>query len=79
MGNHTVAERMYRHNPGIILSAPLRTTIYEDHDDRLWFTVDQPSTHFSSFSDPEIASVGLELDESSPTCSPRPGSPFPPS
>lgn len=62
MGNHTIAERMYRHSPGIILYAPLRTAIHEDHDDRLWFSVDQPSTHFSSFTDPQIASVGLELD-----------------
>lgn len=61
MGNHTVAERMYRHNPGIMLYAPLRTAIYEDQD-HLWFTVDQPSTHFSSFGDPQIASVGVELD-----------------
>ena len=62
MGNHIVAERMYRHDPGILLYAPLRTTIYEDHDDRLWFSVDQPSTRFSSFGDPEIAAVGVELD-----------------
>ncbi|MDX5562719.1 DUF302 domain-containing protein [Streptomyces sp. ID05-04B] len=62
MGNHTIAERMYRHNPGVMLYAPLRTTIYEDHDDQLWFSVDQPSTRFSSFDDPEIAEVGVELD-----------------
>jgi len=62
MGNHLIAERMYRHNPGIILYAPLRTTIYEDGNDRVWFTVDQPSTRFSSFRDPQIASVGAELD-----------------
>lgn len=62
MGNHTIAERMYRHNPGVMLYAPLRTAIYEDHDDRLWFSVDQPSTRFSSFDDPEIADVGVDLD-----------------
>jgi uncharacterized protein (DUF302 family) len=62
MGNHIVAERMYRHDPGIMLYAPLRTTIYEDRDERLWFSVDQPSTRFSSFGDPEIAAVGTELD-----------------
>ncbi|MDX3457125.1 DUF302 domain-containing protein [Streptomyces sp. ME02-8801-2C] len=62
MGNHTIAERMYRHNPGVMLYAPLRTTIYEDHDDRLWFSVDQPSTRFSSFDDPEITEVGVYLD-----------------
>ncbi|MFI7300279.1 DUF302 domain-containing protein [Streptomyces sp. NPDC050121] len=62
MGNHTIAERMYRHNPGVMLYAPLRTTIYEDHDDQLWFSVDQPSTRFSSFDDPKISEVGMELD-----------------
>lgn len=62
MGNHIVAERMYRHNPGVILYAPLRTIVYEDQDDQLWFSVDQPSPRFSSFGDPGIAAVGAELD-----------------
>jgi uncharacterized protein (DUF302 family) len=62
MGNHVVAERMYRHDPGVLLYAPLRVTLYEDHDDRLWLSVDQPSTRFSSFGNPEIAAVGEELD-----------------
>ncbi|MFF4055487.1 DUF302 domain-containing protein [Streptomyces sp. NPDC001668] len=62
MGNHTIAERMYRHNPGVMLYAPLRTAIYESRDGRVWFSVDQPSTRFSSFADPEIADVGAELD-----------------
>ena len=63
MGNHTIAERMYRHNPGVMLYAPLRTAIYEDREERVWFSVDQPSTRFSSFGDPEIASVGADLDD----------------
>jgi len=62
MGNHIVAERMYRHDSGIMLYAPLRVTIYEDHDDHVWLSVDQPSTRFASFADPEIAAVGTELD-----------------
>lgn len=62
MGNHVIAERMYRHDPGILLYAPLRTTLYEDHDGQLWFAVAQPSTRFASFGDPEIAAVGAELD-----------------
>jgi hypothetical protein len=28
MGNHTIAERMYRHDPGVMLYAPLRTAIH---------------------------------------------------
>ena len=62
MGNHTIAERMYRHDPAIMLYAPLRTTIHEDADGTTWFTVDQPSTRFRSFDDPAITEVGLELD-----------------
>src|SRR5438270_11955316 len=30
MGNHTIAETMYRPDPGILLYAPLRTLPYED-------------------------------------------------
>jgi hypothetical protein len=62
MGNHTIAERMYRHDPAIMLYAPLRTAIYEDTDGTTWFTVDQPSTRFRSFGDPAITDVGFELD-----------------
>jgi hypothetical protein len=62
MGNHTIAERMYRHDQGIMLYAPLRTAIHEDADGTTWFSVDQPSTRFSSFGDPAITDVGFELD-----------------
>src|SRR6201995_6160555 len=62
MGNHTIAERMYRYNPAILLYAPLRTAIVEDEHGVTWFTVDQPSTRFASFDTPEITEVGLELD-----------------
>jgi hypothetical protein len=62
MGNHTIAERMYRHYPGVMLYAPLRTAIYEDAAGTTWFTTDQPSTHFDSFGDAAITKVGLELD-----------------
>jgi uncharacterized protein (DUF302 family) len=62
MGNHTLAERMYRHNPAVMLYAPLRTAIHEDGAGTTWFSVDQPSTRFDSFGDPTIAVVGAELD-----------------
>jgi Domain of unknown function DUF302 len=62
MGNHTIAERMYRHDPGIMLYAPLRTAIHEDAEGTTWFSIDQPSTRFASFGDPAITEVGLELD-----------------
>lgn len=62
MGNHTIAERMYRHNHAVMLYAPLRTQIHEDHDGGVWFTIDRPSTRFGSFDDPRITEVGVQLD-----------------
>jgi len=62
MGNHTIAQKMYRYNPAILLYAPLRTAIVEDTDGATWFTVDQPSTRFGSFNTPQITKVGIELD-----------------
>lgn len=62
MGNHVFAQRMFQHDPSVMLYAPLRTAIHVDHEDRTWFTIDQPSTRFDSFHDPRIAEVGRELD-----------------
>ncbi len=62
MGNHIFAERMFRHEPRAMLYAPLHTVIWEDSDGNAWFTVDQPSTQFSSFRIPAVAEVGIQLD-----------------
>ena len=62
MGNNIIVERMFRHDPGVMLYAPLRTAIYQDAADRTHISIDQPSTRFASFGDPHIAAVGLELD-----------------
>ena len=62
MGNVTIAERMFRHDPRAMLYAPLRTVIWEGADGRAWFTVDQPSIQFGSFGIPEVTAVGIELD-----------------
>lgn len=62
MGNHTLAQRMYHHRPGVMLYAPLRTAIYDDAQSQTWFSVDQPSTCFASFGVPAITEVGAELD-----------------
>jgi uncharacterized protein (DUF302 family) len=62
MGNHAIAETMYRHDPGIMLYAPLRLCLYEDHDGGVHFSVDQPSDQFGSFGDPDIAATGEMLD-----------------
>ena len=62
MGNHTIAERMFRHDPSVMLHAPLRTLLYADPDGDTKLAVDQPSLLFASYSNPQIADVGRELD-----------------
>jgi hypothetical protein len=78
MGNHTIAERMYRHDPGIMLYAPLRTAIHEDVDGTTWFSVDQPSTRFRSFGNPAITYMGLRLDHKLAALLEHLGAPVPP-
>jgi Domain of unknown function DUF302 len=62
MGNHTIAERMFRHDPSVMLHAPLRTLLYADANGDTKFAVDQPSLLFSSYHNADIATVGQELD-----------------
>lgn len=62
MGNHTIAERMFRYHPDVMLHAPLRTVITEDDGGSARFCIDKPSPLFSSFGHPAIAAVGRELD-----------------
>ncbi|MDT5069623.1 MAG: hypothetical protein QOK02_5778 [Mycobacterium sp.] len=62
VGNNVIVETMYRHDPGVMLYAPLRTEIYEDAAGRVHLGIDQPSTKFASFGDPRIARVGAQLD-----------------
>jgi uncharacterized protein (DUF302 family) len=62
MGNHTIAERMFRHDPSAMLYAPLRVVICADRDGVSRFVVDQPSALFNSFDNSPIAIVGVELD-----------------
>jgi hypothetical protein len=62
MGNHLIAETMYRHNPAIMLYAPLRLCLYEDLDGQIHLSVDQPSDQFGSFDDPDISATGKLLD-----------------
>jgi hypothetical protein len=62
MGNHTIAERMFRYDPAVLLYAPLRTAIWGEPEGPAHFTFDQPSNQFASFGNPEITQVGFELD-----------------
>ncbi len=64
VGNHTIAERMYRHEPATMLYAPLRLLIYADDDGQAVLVIDQPSTLFGSLGDrADVAAVGRELDQ----------------
>lgn len=62
MGNHSVAEKMYRHDAAVMLYAPLRTAIHCGAEGTVRFSIDHPSTHFSTFDNPAITAVGEELD-----------------
>src|SRR5439155_7041641 len=62
MGNNVIAETMFRHDPGIILYSPLSTAISESASGGVQFSIDQPSTKFDSFGNPDIANVGAQLD-----------------
>ena len=62
MGNHTIAETMYRHDPAVGLYVPLRTVIYVGPDGTTRFAIDQPSTVLSSLGIGEITQVAMDLD-----------------
>ncbi|MEV1012282.1 hypothetical protein AB0I89_00755 [Micromonospora sp. NPDC049801] len=62
MGNHTIAEKMYRHDPTAMLYAPLRTMIGDLPDGGVRFVIEQPSRTFGSFDVEAIHEVGLQLD-----------------
>jgi uncharacterized protein (DUF302 family) len=62
IGNHVMAERMYRHSPAITLHSPLRVVLWEDKNGLAMLTFDHPGAQFSCFDDPEIAAVGIEIN-----------------
>lgn len=61
MGNHVIAETMYRHNPAVALYVPLRCAIYES-DAEARFSIEQPSANISSLGHDKITRVGVDLD-----------------
>lgn len=62
MGNHTIAERMFRFEPVVLLYAPLHVVIWAYGESDACLSFDRPSDQFGSFHNPEIAKVGRELD-----------------
>jgi len=62
IGNTIVAERMYRLDPAVMSVVPFHASISVGADGATRFTIDQPSTHLSSFDDPAFAANGLKVD-----------------
>jgi uncharacterized protein (DUF302 family) len=62
IGNHVIAEMMFRHDPKALLYAPLRMLVYSDADGNAVFTMDQPSTAFASLGIADVTKVGEGLD-----------------
>ena len=62
LGNHTIAETMFRHDPRALLYAPLRVLIYAEADGKAVFSMDQPSAAFGSLGIAEVSKVGEDLD-----------------
>jgi hypothetical protein len=63
IGNHVIAEQMYRHDAAIMLHAPLRFVLQYRSSQTSALTFALPSTQFACFADARIASVGRQLDE----------------
>jgi uncharacterized protein (DUF302 family) len=62
IGNHVIAETMFRHDPKALLYAPLRMLVYADEDGNAIFTMDQPGPAFGSLGIDEVSKVGEGLD-----------------
>ena len=62
VGNHVIAESMFRHDAKALLYAPLRMLIYSDADGDAVFTMDQPGPAFGSLGIAGVAAVGKDLD-----------------
>ncbi|WP_082965282.1 DUF302 domain-containing protein [Mycobacterium sp. ACS1612] len=62
LGNHTIAETMFRHDPRAMLYAPLRVLVYSDPDGNAVFSMDQPGPAFGSLGIADVTEVGVGLD-----------------
>lgn len=62
MGNYTIAERMFRVDPSVMLYVPLRVLIYAKQGGPTTLVIEQPSSILASLSNVEIEGVARELD-----------------
>lgn len=62
IGNHTIAETMFRRDPNALLYAPLRVLVFSDDSGAAVFAIDRPSTVFAGLGRDDIAATGRLLD-----------------
>lgn len=62
IGNHVIAESMFRHDPRALLYAPLRMLVRSDENGDAILTMHRPSDEFRSLGNAEVAQVGEVLD-----------------
>lgn len=62
LGNHVLAESMYRHDHRAMLYAPLRVLLHDDDDGNAIFSLDRPSTVFAGLNHPAVAEVGVAIE-----------------
>jgi uncharacterized protein (DUF302 family) len=62
VGNHVIAETMFRHDPKALLYAPLRFLLYSAADGTAVLSIDRPSSAFASLEIPDVTEVGILLD-----------------
>ncbi|MBS1691537.1 MAG: DUF302 domain-containing protein [Actinobacteria bacterium] len=62
LGNHVIAETMYRHDAKAMLYAPLRVLIHSNGGGEAVFTMDRPGDSFASLGNGEVSAVGEDLN-----------------
>jgi len=58
---------MFRHDPSVMLHAPLRTLLYADADGDTKLAVDQPSLLFASYDNPRSPASAANSTPCSPS------------
>ncbi|MFF3559417.1 DUF302 domain-containing protein [Streptomyces sp. NPDC002574] len=62
IGNHVIAESMFRHDPRALLYAPLRMLVWSDENGHAVFAMHRSRDEFGSLGNAEVTKVGEELD-----------------
>ncbi|MEY2589622.1 MAG: hypothetical protein QOJ67_1606 [Acidimicrobiaceae bacterium] len=62
IGDYATAARMFRHDPGVMLYAPLRVELHVNRRGLTVLSVDQPSSQLVSMGNNKITQTGYELD-----------------